>query len=497
MDRERLIKRVMWSVSIILGQSVSNQIIHRYPIGRSISAKGFDWFAKYKELAQGKKHHILLESGRGGNYSMIGLDPWAILTGKREELTITTENETLLKNGPLLSSMKEWMSVYQTETDNDLPEFQGGAVGFISYDLVRQIEELPTLSEDDLNTEDLYFLLFDDVFVYDHKKELFWLITHYQENQKEEAQKRLDELEMLWTSPIKEHRWDYEDVEEKDYWQASLSEEKFKEAVTIVQNYIANGDVFQVNLSVRQAKKLQTDPLHIYEKLREINPSPYMSYFQTPNFQLVSASPELLVKKQGEDISTRPIAGTRSRGKDETEDEQLARTLIENEKEKAEHVMLVDLERNDLGRVSRFGTVEVNELMVIEKYSHVMHIVSNVRGKLDPAYDLYDVIEATFPGGTITGAPKVRTMEIIEELEPVRRGLYTGSIGWIGYNGNMELNIAIRTMVAKNGYAYVQAGAGIVIDSNPEAEYKESLKKAMALWKAKELSEAEISKVKS
>nr|MBA5584104.1 aminodeoxychorismate synthase, component I [Anaerobacillus isosaccharinicus]QOY38526.1 aminodeoxychorismate synthase, component I [Anaerobacillus isosaccharinicus] len=487
----------MWSVSIILGQSVSNQIIHRFPIGRSINAKGFDWFAKYKELAQGKKHHILLESGRGGNYSIIGLDPWAILTGKNQELAITTNNETLLKNGPLLSSMKEWMSVYQTETDNDLPEFQGGAVGFISYDLIRQIEELPTLSEDDLNTEDLYFLLFDDVFVYDHKKELFWLITHYQENQKEEAQKRLDELEMLWTSPIKEQRWDYDDIEEKDYWQASLSEEKFKEAITKVQNYIANGDVFQVNLSVRQAKKLQTDPLHIYEKLREINPSPYMSYFQTPNFQLVSASPELLVKKQGEDISTRPIAGTRSRGKDEIEDEQLARTLIENEKEKAEHVMLVDLERNDLGRVSRFGTVEVNELMVIEKYSHVMHIVSNVRGKLDPAYDLYDVIEATFPGGTITGAPKVRTMEIIEELEPVRRGLYTGSIGWIGYNGNMELNIAIRTMVAKNGYAYVQAGAGIVIDSNPEAEYKESLKKAMALWKAKELSEAEKSKVKS
>lgn len=497
MDRERLIKRVMWSVSVILGQSVSNQIIHRFPIGRSISAKGFDWFAKYKELAQGKKHHILLESGRGGNYSMIGLDPWAILTGKNEELTITTDNETLIRNGPLLSSMKEWMSVYKTETNNDLPEFQGGAVGFFSYDLVRQIEELPTVSDDDLNTEDVYFLLFDDVFVYDHKKELFWFITHYQENQKEEAQIRLDELEKLWKSPIKEQRWDYDDIEEEEYWQASLSEHEFKEAVTKVQNYIANGDVFQVNLSVRQAKKLHTEPFHIYEKLREINPSPYMSYFQTPNFQLVSASPELLVKKQGEDISTRPIAGTRSRGKDEREDEQLARTLIENEKEKAEHVMLVDLERNDLGRVSRFGSVEVNELMVIEKYSHVMHIVSNVRGKLDPAYDLYDVIEATFPGGTITGAPKVRTMEIIEELEPVRRGLYTGSIGWIGYNGNMELNIAIRTMVAKNGYAYVQAGAGIVIDSNPEAEYKESLKKAMALWKAKELSEAEKSKVKS
>ncbi|MCT8136392.1 anthranilate synthase component I family protein [Anaerobacillus sp. CMMVII] len=467
-------------------------------MGKSICAKNFDWFAKYKELAKYKKHHIVLESGRGGNYTIIGLDPWAILSGKDEVLTIKVGNETITKMGPLLPSMKEWMSVYQTETDALLPEFQGGAIGFISYDLIRQIERLPNQSHDDLNTEDLYFLLFDDVFVYDHKEQQFWFITHYQEGQKAMAEQRLEELEALWLTPAREQLWDYKsELDIDDHWEASLTEDEFKHAVAKIQNYIADGDVFQVNLSVRQAKRLQTEPLHIYEKLREINPSPYMSYFQTPEFQFVSGSPELLVKKQGEDISTRPIAGTRSRGKDTHEDEQLARTLIENEKEKAEHVMLVDLERNDLGRVSRFGTVEVNELMVIEKYSHVMHIVSNVRGKLDPAYDLYDVIEATFPGGTITGAPKVRTMEIIEELEPVRRGVYTGSIGWIGYNGNMELNIAIRTLVAKNGYAYVQAGAGIVIDSNPEAEYKESLKKAMALWKAKELSEAEKSKVKS
>jgi para-aminobenzoate synthetase component 1 len=219
-----------------------------------------------------------------------------------------------------------------------------------------------------------------------------------------------------------------------------------------------------------------------------------MSYFQTPDFQFVSASPELLVKKNDTDLSTRPIAGTRSRGKDDKEDQELASTLINNEKERAEHVMLVDLERNDLGRVSAYGSVEVDELMVIEKYSHVMHIVSNVKGRLADQYDLYDVIRATFPGGTITGAPKVRTMEIIEELEPVRRGIYTGSIGWIGFDENMELNIAIRTMVCKDGQAHVQAGAGIVIDSVPSNEYKESLKKARALWRALETSEEEMSK---
>ena len=214
-----------------------------------------------------------------------------------------------------------------------------------------------------------------------------------------------------------------------------------------------------------------------------------MSLIHTDSFDIVSASPEFLVKKKGRELSTRPIAGTRSRGKDDTEDERLARTLIENEKERAEHVMLVDLERNDLGRVCEYGTVEVDEFMVIEKYSHVQHIVSNVRGVSSFGSTAFDAIKATFPGGTITGAPKIRTMEIIEELEPVRRGVYTGSIGWIGFNDDMELNIAIRTMVIKDQVAHVQAGAGIVIDSNPEAEYKESLKKARALWKAKEVSE--------
>ncbi len=263
------------------------------------------------------------------------------------------------------------------------------------------------------------------------------------------------------------------------------------DAVRRVQRYIAAGDVFQVNLSVRQSQPLVTHPFAVYKQLRMLNPSPYMAYLHTPEFQVVSGSPELLVRKRGWRLETRPIAGTRSRGRTAAEDEQIARKLLASEKERAEHAMLVDLERNDLGRVCAYGTVRVDEWMTVEKYSHVMHIVSHVSGTMTTEHDAFSVIRAMFPGGTITGAPKVRTMEIIEELEPVRRGLYTGSIGWIDFQGNMELNIAIRTMVVKDGLAHVQAGAGIVIDSNPEHEYKECLKKAAALWKAKELSEAE------
>lgn len=236
-------------------------------------------------------------------------------------------------------------------------------------------------------------------------------------------------------------------------------------------------------------KQLGVPPLHVYEELRKLNPSPYMSYLHTPEFQLVSSSPELLVKKKKQSVHTRPIAGTRKRGLSVEEDVRLAKELIENKKEQAEHMMVIDLERNDLGKVCAYGTVEVDEWMAIEKYSHVMHIVSNIRGKLREEKDGYDLIEAMFPGGTITGAPKIRTMEIIEELEPVRRGIYTGSIGWIGFQGDLELNIVIRTMIVHEGKAYVQAGAGIVHDSSPKSEYVESIAKAEALWNAKEAAE--------
>lgn len=467
----------------------------RTSFAKRIKCKQENWFLQYKYLSQNEPHHILLESGRGGTYSIIGLKPFAILEGKGNELSIKMENEEKTFKGDPLELMMDWMKEYSAESNPNLPEFQGGALGYISYDYARYIEKLPTTADDDLLTPDLYFLVFDDVFIYEHQEESLWMITNdYIENE-ECAKSRLRMYEEMWPMSVNQVKYPLLDSAKMDIQKVSLSEVEFIEAVNKVREYIAQGDVFQVNLSVRQSQQLTTHPFEIYELLRSVNPSPYMSYIQTPELQIVSASPELLIKKKGKEVSTRPIAGTRSRGIDDTEDMKLAQELIQNEKERAEHVMLVDLERNDLGRVCEWGSVTVDEFMVIEKYSHVMHIVSNVKGRLADEKNLVDLIKATFPGGTITGAPKIRTMEIIEELEPVRRGIYTGSIGWIGFTGDMELNIVIRTMLVKDGVAHVQAGAGIVIDSNPKHEYDESLKKAIALWKAKELSEAELEKI--
>lgn len=449
-----------------------------------------DFFKQYKFLSQDKPQHILLESGRGGRYNIVGLNPVAVIQGKGEKLHISESGKETIKRGNPLDLMQEYMEKWKTDYNPEYPPFQGGAIGYFSYDCIRYIEKLPSLAEDDLNIPDIYFLLFDDVFVYDQKEKLLWIITHYVDKHAE-AEARLNEWKDLWVAEVPEVTMPFERPKKKNE-AVAFTETGFMKAVECIQEYIGAGDVFQVNLSTRQERTLQTHPLEIYTSLREINPSPYMGYLELGDFQIVSGSPELLIKKQGTEVSTRPIAGTRSRGADEQEDEELARELIENEKERAEHVMLVDLERNDLGRVCKYGTVEVDEFMVIEKYSHVMHIVSNVRGEVEEDKDAFDLVKAVFPGGTITGAPKIRTMEIIEELEPVRRGIYTGSIGWIGYSGDTELNIVIRTLLAKDGKAHVQAGAGIVIDSNPENEYKESLKKAIALWRAKERSEETV-----
>ncbi|WP_175637984.1 anthranilate synthase component I family protein [Metabacillus schmidteae] len=450
-----------------------------------------DFFSQYQYLSKDEEKHAFLESGRGGRYSIAGFKPFATVKGKGEQLFITKDNESVVLNGKPLDLFREWFKQYNTSSDPNLPDFQGGAIGFISYDCVRHFETLPEIAVDDLETPDLYFLLFDDIAVYDHQTSKLWLMTHYyQEDQVQQAHKKLEEMKGNWTSVPKEAvKKDMNQVTPSD--PIIFSEDAFKRAVESIKDYIGQGDVFQVNLSLRQHFLLENHPLKIYETLRKVNPSPYMAYLHFPDLQIVSGSPELLVKKKENLVSTRPIAGTRSRGENEQEDMRLANELIQNEKERAEHVMLVDLERNDLGRVCEYGSVHVNEFMVIEKYSHVMHIVSNVQGTLKKDANYADIIKATFPGGTITGAPKVRTMEIIEELEPTRRGIYTGSIGWIGFDEDMELNIVIRTMVAKDGYGYVQSGAGIVIDSNPDYEYKEALKKAKALVKAIELSKEE------
>jgi len=447
------------------------------------------FFLQYQHLVKERKHHVLLESGRGGRYSIAAFEHETELIGKNSTLEIVHSNEKQILNGNPLHLLKIWLSQYEVERQANLPDFQGGAIGYISYDYGRYIESLPSLADDDLQIPDIHFFVYKEWFVFDHQDEVLWLMFLYNDKVgKQSAEGKANEWEKRW---LKQYSDTYsgEVITIDNELDVSFTEEGFMQAVEKVQQYISQGDVFQVNLSVRQSQSLAVSALAVYEQLRILNPSPYMGYFHTPSYQLVSGSPELLVKKKENEVSTRPIAGTRSRGMDEAEDLKLANELIENEKERAEHVMLVDLERNDIGRVCEYGTVEVNEFMVIEKYSHVMHIVSNVKGKIAEGYDGFDLIDAVFPGGTITGAPKVRTMEIIEELEPVTRGPYTGSLGWISFNGDLELNIMIRTMLVKDGKAYVQAGAGIVIDSNPKNEYEESLKKAVALWKAKAMAE--------
>lgn len=430
---------------------------------------------------------MLLESGRGGRYSIAAFTPETILHGKDQQLTIQTNEDHQVQEGNPLHLLEKYMQQFHVEKIADLPDFQGGAIGYISYDYARYVEELPQSAVNDLLIPEIYFLLYKEVFVFDHKLEELSLIFLYEKGENIEG--KLVYWENQWLADaITPNYPDVASVGETEL-EVSMDEHQFMNAVKRVQEYIAQGDVFQVNLSVRQTRPIHVQAMEVYEQLRVLNPSPYMGYFHTPDFQLVSGSPELLVKKDGKEVSTRPIAGTRSRGRDHEEDLKLANELIENEKERAEHVMLVDLERNDLGRVCEYGSVEVDEFMVIEKYSHVMHIVSNVRGQLAENRTGFNLIDSAFPGGTITGAPKVRTMEIIEELEPVRRGPYTGSMGWIGFNEDLELNIIIRTMLVKDGKAHVQAGAGIVIDSDPKQEYKESLKKAIALWKAKEMAE--------
>ena len=451
-----------------------------------------EFFYSFGQQTENEKQRVFFESGRGGNYSIAAWHPIATAKSIEQCLHITWQNgEVEIMQGEALTQLEQLIQQYQVETIPHLPDFQGGAIGFISYDYARKIEVLPQLTDDDLHVPDLYFYLFE-----------YWAVHNVKTNEvtlMKFADCSLDLIswQQQWEQGAKQglavRHFDQEQAstlgQDESELQVSFEAKAFEQAVEKIQQYIEQGDVFQVNLSVRQGKRLTAAPIVMYEAVRSFNPSPYMAYIESEEFAVVSGSPELLIKRKGNKLSTRPIAGTRPRGESKAHDLALANELIEHEKERAEHVMLVDLERNDLGKVCHYGTVEVNEFMVIEYYSHVMHIVSNVRGQIAEQKSNADIIRAMFPGGTITGAPKIRTMEIIEELEPVRRGLYTGSIGWIGYNGDVELNIVIRTAYIKDNIAYIQAGAGIVIDSIPENEYIESMNKAKAMWQAKAMAE--------
>ncbi|GGG87833.1 anthranilate synthase component I family protein [Paenibacillus radicis (ex Gao et al. 2016)] len=470
-------------------------------------------------------HAFVLESGKDGRYTYLGLHPASVIRGKGLKAVCTelgggsrpplagADGEW---EGKPLELVRRWMSGHTAPKLSEGPKWTGGCVGYWSYDIIRSIERLPELAADDLGMPDYLFMRMDELWIVDKEEQALYCAVHSKVEKDadtarlrdvyEAATAKADAMSAYWNDKVQSGNADaaalrndwlgrtqdgslHIDVESMEGMTSPFSKAAYMAAVERIREYIAQGDVFQVNLSLRQSREVSASPEELYEWLRIVNPSPYMGFLRTPDFQLVSASPELLVEQRDGLLATRPIAGTRRRGKTEEEDRILADELLSNEKERAEHIMLVDLERNDLGRIAAYGSVHVEELMVIERYSHVMHLVSQVEGKLAEGKDAYDVIAATFPGGTITGAPKIRTMEIIEELEPTRRGSYTGSLGWIDYNGDMEFNIIIRTMAVKDGLVHVQAGAGIVIDSDPEREYYESLSKAKALWKAVQFSE--------
>lgn len=451
------------------------------------------FFYGYKELAHMHDSHILLESGRGGALCMAGIDPLVTLrtlNGDKLQL-IWRDGTEEVREGEPLELLSEFVRSFEMESVQGLPDFQGGVAGFISYDYVRNYENIPTDTIDDLDTPDLFFYLFDRWAVLDVKTEKVYFMTLPNRGLVPA------ELKAEWVAAtsegVKKQVFMPGEAAEVSLDEGSLAVSvtgpQFEQMVRDVQTYISTGDVVQVNLSVRQSKPLTAHPLDMYEALRSFNPSPYMASIGSPEFAVVSGSPELLLKKRGNELSTRPIGGTRPRGKDENEDATLQTDLLSNKKETGEHIMLVDLEREDFERVCAPETVETDEFMVVEKYSHVMHLVSNVRGTAAEGISNAAIVKGVFPGGSITGSPKLRTMEIIEELEPTRRGLYTGSIGWFGFNGDFELNIVIRTAYIKDGIAHIQAGAGLVADSVPEAEYIESLNKAKALWQAKAMAE--------
>lgn len=440
-----------------------------------LTCSPFQAFAKFYKKYD---HAYLLESVEGpqklAQYSFIGFNPSTVIKIKNGKATINNNGEkTQEKVGDPLGVIKEAIS--NLAFSYGKLRFVGGAVGYISYDAIRYWERLPEIAIDDLRFPDVEMGIFDDGIIFDHReKRVFY---YYRDED------RLKEVNRL----IKEKN---DDPENLSYTQprVGITKEHFEGAVTKAKEYVASGHILQVVLSKRYEFSFKGSPINFYKHLRRINPSPYMYFLKMGDRQIVGSSPEMLVRVDKKVVETFPIAGTRPRVEKASENETLARELLSDPKERAEHVMLVDLARNDVGRVSRFGSVHVPEFMTVHQYSHVQHIVSRVVGKLKDECDCYDALRAIFPAGTVSGAPKVRAMEIIEESEPVRRGPYAGAIGYFSFNGNADFAITIRTLVANGNRAYIQVGAGIVADSVPEREWFETEYKAKALMRALEIS---------
>jgi len=440
-------------------------------------------------------YSFLLESVEGGEkwarYSFLGSNPSIIFKCKGSKITISRDSVTeSFESADPLSELKKLLEVYRPVSLPELPRFYGGAVGFLGYDMVRFFEDIGNRAEDTLQTDDAVFAITDTILIFDNLKHRIKVVSNAHIDGDIDsaymcATARIDAIIERLKAPLPAR-------ELKEGERASIlpeiPKEAFLEMVNNAKDYIKAGDIIQVVLSQRFKAELKADPFNIYRALKLINPSPYMYYLKLDDLKIIGTSPEILVRVEGGNVEVRPIAGTRPRGKTDEEDKALEKELLADPKERAEHIMLVDLGRNDIGRVSEVGSIHVTELMTVERYSHVMHIVSNVRGRLKDGIDNFEVLRATFPAGTVSGAPKVRAMEIIEELEPSRRGPYAGCLGYVSFSGNMDMCITIRTMFIKDNTIYMQAGAGIVADSDPASEYQETVNKATALFKAVEMA---------
>ncbi|MBI3026747.1 aminodeoxychorismate synthase component I [Candidatus Woesearchaeota archaeon] len=415
-----------------------------------------------------------------GRYSFIGFEPFLRIKSKGNDVFI---NDKLVKGNPV-EILKRELDFFKSPKYNDLPICFGGAFGYFAYGIANLFEKLPKTTTDDIKAPDLYFLFLDKSIVYDHiSNELYIIVLG---NDYYRLLNRLYKIKECITNG-QGNKQDSGLLNRKikcGALQSNFKKSDYIKAIHRVKEYIRAGDTFQVNLSQRLEAFTYCDALAIYENLIEINPAPFSALLEFEELKIISSSPERLVRLENGIVSTRPIAGTRPRGKTKEEDLRLERELLNSNKELAEHTMLVDLERNDLGRVCDYGSVKLTETMVVERYSHVMHLVSNITGKLHKSKGRFDLIKAVFPGGTVTGCPKIRTMEIIDELEPTARGPYTGSLGYFNFSGDMDFNIIIRTLIMKSNKIYFQVGGGIVADSVPEQEYKETLYKAEAMIEA-------------
>jgi anthranilate synthase component 1 len=468
------------------------------PVYREMLADMLTPVSAFLKIDSGR-YSFLLESVEGGEkwarYSFLGADPSVVVrtSGNKGFIEKKGETEERELTGDPVEFLKKAMGEYRPVPVEGLPRFFGGAVGYAGYDVVGFLEDIGTKEKPGVDCPDLFFMLTDTLLIFDNVAQKIKVVANAHvgdagpDKAYEEAKVKIDAL--VDTLKGKQPRRKKPRAKVTGKLKSSFTKKNFEKAVRDAKEYIKAGDIFQVVLSQRFEEKATIDPFDVYRALRVINPSPYMFYLNCGGFVLSGSSPEVMVRVEGTRIDLRPIAGTRKRGATEEEDEALTRELLADPKECSEHIMLVDLGRNDVGRVSKPGKVAVNELMVIEKYSHVMHIVSNVRGELDDGRDAYDVMKACFPAGTVSGAPKIRAMQIIDELEPTKRGPYAGAVGYFSFTGNMDTCITIRTLLFKDGKVYVQAGAGLVADSVPETEYFETVNKAAAMMKALEMAE--------